>query len=48
MGGYRHCDELQALLSPAVRAALSDPTIRRGGYADIAQFRKCAASRRNS
>jgi hopanoid biosynthesis associated protein HpnK len=39
MTGYRHRDELQALLSPAVRAALSDPTIRCGGYADIAHFR---------
>ncbi|HEY4341816.1 MAG TPA: hopanoid biosynthesis-associated protein HpnK [Steroidobacteraceae bacterium] len=40
MAGYRHADELQALLSPAVRTALSDPTIRQGGYADIAQFRQ--------
>jgi chitin disaccharide deacetylase len=48
MTGYRHHDELQALLSPAVRAALSDPTIRRGGYADIAQFRKCAQGPRAS
>ncbi|HEY6455686.1 MAG TPA: ChbG/HpnK family deacetylase, partial [Steroidobacteraceae bacterium] len=39
MSGYRHRDELRALLSPAVRAALSDPSIQRGGYADIAQFR---------
>jgi hopanoid biosynthesis associated protein HpnK len=42
MGGYRHRDELEALLSPAVRSALSDPTIRCGGYADIAQFRRGA------
>lgn len=35
MAGYRHGDELAALLSPAVRAALSNPTIRLGGYADI-------------
>ena len=48
MTGYRHHDELQALLSPAVRAALSDPSIRRGGYADIAQFRKCARGPRAS
>jgi hopanoid biosynthesis associated protein HpnK len=40
MSGYRHRDELQALLSPAVRTALSDPTIRCGGYADIAHFRR--------
>jgi chitin disaccharide deacetylase len=48
MAGYRHRDELQALLSPAVRAALSDPTIQRGGYADIAQFRQCSRGARNS
>jgi hopanoid biosynthesis associated protein HpnK len=42
MTGYRHRDELQALLSPAVRAALSDPSIQRGGYTDIAQFRNGA------
>ncbi len=35
MAGYRHGDELGALLSPAVRSALSNPTIRLGGYADI-------------
>lgn len=46
MAGYRHRDELQALLSPAVRAALSDPTIRRGGYADIAQFRSSSRGTR--
>jgi hopanoid biosynthesis associated protein HpnK len=39
MPQYRHRDELQALLSPAVRAALADPTILLGGYADIAAFR---------
>jgi hopanoid biosynthesis associated protein HpnK len=39
MPGYRHRDELQALLSPAVRAALTAPAIRRGGYGDIAAFR---------
>lgn len=48
MTGYRHRDELQALLSPAVRAALSDPTIRCGGYADIAQFRRGSRDSRNS
>lgn len=35
MSGYRHGDELSALLSPAVRSALSNPTIRLGSYADI-------------
>ncbi|HEY1900647.1 MAG TPA: hopanoid biosynthesis-associated protein HpnK [Steroidobacteraceae bacterium] len=39
MHGYRHRDELHALLSPAVRAALSDPGIQLGGYADIVAFR---------
>jgi hypothetical protein len=39
MHGYRHRDELDALLSPAVRAALADPGIQLGGYADIAAFR---------
>jgi hopanoid biosynthesis associated protein HpnK len=44
MSGYRHRDELQALLSPAVRLALSDPSIQRGGYADIGQFRSGSRS----
>jgi chitin disaccharide deacetylase len=48
MSGYRHRDELQALLSPAVRAALADPSIRRGGYVDIAQFRACSRGARPS
>lgn len=39
MPGYRHREELDALLSPAVRAALSVGAIQRGGYADIAAFR---------
>jgi chitin disaccharide deacetylase len=39
MPDYRHRDELAALLSPAVRGALADPTIRLGGYGDIAAFR---------
>jgi hopanoid biosynthesis associated protein HpnK len=39
MPQYRHQDELAALLSPAVRAAVSDPGIRLGGYRDIAAFR---------
>lgn len=39
MQGYRHRDELGALLSPAVRAALSDAGIQLGGYADIMSFR---------
>ncbi len=39
MPDYRHADELSALLGPAVRTALADPTIQLGGYADIAGFR---------
>jgi hopanoid biosynthesis associated protein HpnK len=39
MSDYRHRDELEALLSPAVRAALTDPGMRLGGYGDIAAFR---------
>ncbi len=34
MAGYRHADELAALLSPRVRAAVSAAEIDRGGYAD--------------
>ncbi len=39
MPQYRHQDELAALLSPAVRAAVGAPGIRLGGYGDIAAFR---------
>jgi len=39
MSAYRHEDELAALLSPAVRAALLSPDIELGGYADITRFR---------
>lgn len=42
MSAYRHGDELQALLSPAVRAALEGSSIRLGGYADIGAFRAAA------
>jgi hypothetical protein len=35
MDGYRHADELAALLSPRVRAALDIATRRRGGFADV-------------
>jgi hopanoid biosynthesis associated protein HpnK len=34
MPGYRHADELAALLSPRVRAAVAAAGIERGGYAD--------------
>ncbi|MEK6807047.1 MAG: hopanoid biosynthesis-associated protein HpnK [Pseudomonadota bacterium] len=35
MAGYRHADELAALLSPRVRAALDALNIPRGGFADL-------------
>jgi len=35
MDGYRHADELAALLSPRVRAALDALAPRRGGFADL-------------
>jgi hopanoid biosynthesis associated protein HpnK len=35
MAGYRHADELAALLSPRVRAALDQLAPRRGGFADL-------------
>ncbi|MFC4521163.1 hopanoid biosynthesis-associated protein HpnK [Cupriavidus pinatubonensis] len=35
MVGYRHADELAALLSPRVRAALDAAGVRRGGFADM-------------
>jgi hopanoid biosynthesis associated protein HpnK len=34
MGGYRHADELAALLSPKVRAAIAAGGFGHGGYAD--------------
>jgi hypothetical protein len=35
MAGYRHADELAALLSPRVRAALDRVAPRRGGFGNI-------------
>jgi hopanoid biosynthesis associated protein HpnK len=35
MDGYRHADELAALLSPRVRAALEQAAPRRGGFGDV-------------
>jgi chitin disaccharide deacetylase len=35
MSGYRHADELAALLSPRVRAALAGGDFGRGGYSDV-------------
>jgi hypothetical protein len=37
MGAYRHLDELRALLSPRVRAAIDGAGIARGGYGDLAR-----------
>jgi hypothetical protein len=34
MAGYRHADELAALLSPRVQAALARSRAARGGFAD--------------
>jgi hopanoid biosynthesis associated protein HpnK len=42
MPHYRHRDELGALLSPAVRGALSAAALQLGGYGDIAAFRRGA------
>ena len=39
MSDYRHGDELDALLSPAVRSAVSNGGIQLGGYADITGFK---------
>lgn len=35
MPRYRHADELEALLSPRVRAAMAALNVRRGGYGDV-------------
>jgi hopanoid biosynthesis associated protein HpnK len=35
MPTYRHADELAALLSPRVRAAMDALNVRRGGYSDV-------------
>jgi chitin disaccharide deacetylase len=39
MRGYRHCDELAALLSPRVRAAIAAGGFGRGGYSDAGRAR---------
>ena len=39
MGRYRHTEELSALLSPRVRAALAGSDLMRGGYADLIRAR---------
>jgi hopanoid biosynthesis associated protein HpnK len=35
MSGYRHCEELAALLSPRVRAAIAAAGIGHGGFGDV-------------
>jgi hopanoid biosynthesis associated protein HpnK len=42
MSGYRHADELAALLSPRVRAAVAAAGIGVGGYADALRAREAA------
>jgi hopanoid biosynthesis associated protein HpnK len=42
MSGYRHADELAALLSPRVRAAVAAAGIGVGGYADALRARDAA------
>ncbi len=42
MSGYRHADELAALLSPRVRAAIAAAGISRGGYGDALRARATA------
>jgi chitin disaccharide deacetylase len=37
MAAYRHADELAALLSPKVRAAMTASSVQRGGYSDVLQ-----------
>jgi hypothetical protein len=39
MRGYRHADELAALLSPRVRTALAASGAATGGYADLRRAR---------
>jgi hypothetical protein len=39
MNTYRHADELAALLSARVRAAVAAGNFRRGGYADVIRAR---------
>jgi hopanoid biosynthesis associated protein HpnK len=39
MSDYQHAAELEALLSPRVRAAVEAPDIRRGGYSDMPRHR---------
>ena len=40
MSAYRHCDELAALLSPRVRAAIAQADIPCGGYRDLVEARE--------
>jgi hypothetical protein len=35
MARYRHAEELAALLSPRVRAALEEANVKLGGYGDV-------------
>jgi hopanoid biosynthesis associated protein HpnK len=44
MSQYRHADELAALLSPRVRAAVAAGDFDRGGYADLMRVRTLQAA----
>jgi len=44
MSGYRHADELAALLSPRVRAAIATGDFGHGGYADLMHARTMHAA----
>jgi hopanoid biosynthesis associated protein HpnK len=44
MSEYRHADELAALLSPRVRAAIAAGGFGRGGYADVMPARRVPAA----
>ncbi len=44
MSKYRHADELAALLSPRVRAAIAAGGLFHGGYADVMRARSLLGS----
>ena len=46
MSRYRHADELAALLSPSVRAAIASANVGLGGYSDALQAHGRSAGRR--
>jgi hopanoid biosynthesis associated protein HpnK len=44
MSGYHHADELAALVSPRVRAAIAAARVSRGGYGDVIRERELHAA----